>query len=88
MAFWAVFLIIDFGMTTVDLNWMMRSSLMPVVLYFSYLYFFIEGRKSLLKPLLVRFYRQAASNEAFLLETYYHENIEVKIRENIRVAKQ
>lgn len=76
MAFWAVFLVVNIGASTVDLNWMMRSSMLPIVLYFSYLYFYIEGRKSLLKPLLVRFYRRAAANEMYLFETYYHENIE------------
>lgn len=55
-------------------------------MYTSYLYFYIEGRKAFLKPLLVRFYRRAAANECFMFETYYHENIENKLRENIRIT--
>lgn len=81
MSFWVAFIVISFGAATTDLNWMMRSSLLPLVFYFSYLYFFIEGRKSLLMPLLVRFYRKAAANEMLLFETYYHENVELKVRE-------
>ena len=84
MAFWSAFFVINFGIATVDLNWMMKASLIPVVLYMSYLYFYIEGRKSLLKPLLNRFYRRVQANECFMFESYYHENIENKIRENIR----
>jgi len=50
------------------------------------MYFCMEGRKSLLKPLLVRFYRRVAANEVHNFETYYHENIENKLRELIRVS--
>jgi len=51
------------------------------------MYFYIEGRKSFLKPLLVRFYRRAAANEMHTLETFYHENIENKLRELLRITK-
>jgi len=87
MAFWAAFFILNFGIATVDLNWIAKSSLIPIVFYTSYLYFYIEGRKNFLKPLLVRFYRRAAANEIFLFETYYHENIENKVREKMQVTK-
>jgi len=51
------------------------------------MYFYIELRKSWAKPLLVRFYRRAAANECFMFETFYHENIENKLRELIRITK-
>jgi len=51
------------------------------------MYFYIELRKSWGKPLLVRFYRRAAANECFMFETFYHENIETKVRELIRITK-
>jgi len=40
-----------------------------------------------MKPLLVRFYRRAAANEVFTFEAFYHENIENKVRELIRITK-
>lgn len=86
MSFWAAFFILNFGAATVDLNQIAKSSLIPIIMYTSYLYFYIEGRKAFLKPLLVRFYRRAAANECFMFETYYHENIETKLRENIRIT--
>eukprot|EP01016_Furgasonia_blochmanni_P020168 TRINITY_DN224_c0_g1_i14.p3 TRINITY_DN224_c0_g1~~TRINITY_DN224_c0_g1_i14.p3 ORF type:complete len:239 (-),score=112.71 TRINITY_DN224_c0_g1_i14:360-1076(-) len=50
-------------------------------------YFYLEARKSLFKPLLVRWYRRVAANEIYNLEVFYHENIELKVRELIRVTK-
>jgi len=51
------------------------------------MYWYLEGRSSFLKPLLVRYYRRAASNEIYQFEVYYHENIENKVRELTRLAK-
>jgi len=87
MAFWAGFFAINFGIATVDLNWIMKSCFIPIIAYMLYLYFYIEGRKSMMKPLLVRFYRRAAANECSMFETFYHENIENKIRELVRITK-
>lgn len=87
MAFWSAFFALNFAAATVDLNWLAKSSLIPIIMYTSYLYFYIEGRKAFMKPLLVRFYRRAAANECFMFETYYHENIENKLRENIRITQ-
>lgn len=47
----------------------------------------MEGKNSFLKPLLARFYRRAAANECFMFESYYHENIENKLRELIRITQ-
>jgi len=65
MIFWVGFLIINMGAATIDLNWMMRSSLVPWLFWFQIMYWYLEGRKSLMKPLLVRFYRRAAANECY-----------------------
>jgi hypothetical protein len=51
------------------------------------MYFYIEGRKSLMMPLLTRFYRRVAANEIYNFEVFYHENIENKLRDMIRVAR-
>lgn len=87
MAFWAGFFALNIGSATVDLNWIMKSAYMPLIFWVSYLYFYMEGRKNFLKPLLVRFYRRAAANECHMFEAYYHENIENKIRELLRITK-
>lgn len=49
MAFWAAFFVLNFGVATADLNWIAKSSFIPLIFYTSYLYFYIEGRKSMLK---------------------------------------
>jgi hypothetical protein len=49
MAFWAAFFVLNFGISTVDLNWIAKSAFIPIIFYTSYLYFYIEGRKSLMK---------------------------------------
>lgn len=87
MAFYAAFMMLNLGVATIDLNWIMKGALIPIIMYFSYLYFYMEGRKAFMKPLLVRFYRRAAANECHMFETYYHENIENKLREMIRISK-
>lgn len=75
------------GASTVDLHWIAKSSFLPFMFWMQMMYFYLEGRKSFFKPLLVRFYRRVASNEIYNFEVYYHENIEVRIRELLRVAK-
>lgn len=51
------------------------------------MYFFVEGKNSMFKPLLQRFYRRAAANEIFTMEAFYHENIENKLRNLMRITK-
>jgi truncated hemoglobin YjbI len=48
---------------------------------------YLEGRKSFFKPLLQRFYRRVAMNEIYNFEVFYHENIENKLRELLRISK-
>lgn len=87
MAFWAGLLAINFGVATVDLQWIAKSSYIPFIFWFQIMYFYIEAKKSYFKPLLVRFYRRASANEVFNFEVYYHENIETKLQEMMRIAK-
>jgi len=63
ITFFGGMLVLNFSMFTTDLSWMMRGAFIPIATYFGYLYFYIELRKSFLKPLLNRFYRRAATNE-------------------------
>lgn len=81
------FLFLSFGAGTLDLHWIAKSSLYPWIFWFQLMYFFLEWRKSLFKPLLVRFYRRIAANECYNFEVFYHENIELKMRELIMLTK-
>jgi len=87
MAWWAGILAINFGVATIDLQWIAKSSYVPFIFWFQIMYFYIEAKKSYFKPLLVRFYRRASANEVYNFEVYYHENIETKLQQMIRVAK-
>jgi len=87
LTFWGGLGVLIFMMTTADLHWMARSLIFPWTIYFFYLYWFLEGRKSLVKPLLGLFYRRIFNNEVKNLETYYNENIETKVRSMMAIAK-
>jgi len=87
MIFWAGLLALTVGVGTLDLHWIAKSSLFPWIFWFQLMYFFLEWRKSLFKPLLVRFYRRVAANEVYNFEVFYHENIELKIRDLISITK-
>ncbi|KAL4504177.1 hypothetical protein ABPG72_021015 [Tetrahymena utriculariae] len=87
LTFWGGFFVLNFGMATVDLNWIMKSTYIPWIFWFQLMYFFVEGKNSMFKPLLQRFYRRAAANEIFTMEAFYHENIENKLRNLMRITK-
>jgi len=72
---------------TIDIQWIAKSTLPPFFFWMSLHYFYLEGRKSMFKPLLMRFYRRVAANEIYNFHVFYQENIEVKIRQLIRVTK-
>ena len=72
---------------SVDLHWIAKSSMLPFIFWMQLMYFYLEGRKSIFKPLLMTFYRKIAANECHNFDVYYHENIENKIRDLIRVSK-
>jgi hypothetical protein len=61
--------------------------MLPFIFWMQLMYFYLEGRKSIFKPLLMTFYRKIAANECHNFDVYYHENIENKIRDLIRVSK-
>ncbi|EGR32882.1 hypothetical protein IMG5_067880 [Ichthyophthirius multifiliis] len=88
LTFWGGYFLINFGMGSLDLNWIANSTYVPWVFWFQLMYFYVEGKKSLFMPLLNRFYRRAAANETYIMETFYAENIENKIRELLRTTKQ
>jgi len=87
LIFWSGLLFLSFGVGTLDLHWIAKSSLFPWIFWFQLMYFFLEWRKSLFKPLLTRFYRRVAANECYNFEVFYHENIELKMRELIMLTK-
>lgn len=54
---------------------------------FSYMYFYTEGKKYFLMPMLGRFYTKIATMEMQNLDTYYQENVESRVRNLMAVAK-
>jgi hypothetical protein len=87
IGFWVGVFVISFGANSVDLHWIAKSSMLPFIFWMQLMYFYLEGRKSIFKPLLMTFYRKIAANECHNFDVYYHENIENKIRDLIRVSK-
>jgi len=87
MIFWAGLLTLSLGVGTLDLHWIAKSSFFPFVFWFQLMYFFLEWRKSLFKPLLARFYRRVAANDLYNFEVFYHENVELKVRELMNLSK-
>ena len=51
------------------------------------MYFYLEGRKSVFKPLLMRFYRRVSANEITQMESFYHESMRLRIRDLLANAK-
>jgi len=56
--------------------------------YYAYSYFWIEGKKYFLMPLLHRFYRKLLNMEVDNMETYWAENTEARIRNLMGTAKE
>ncbi|CAK81876.1 unnamed protein product (macronuclear) [Paramecium tetraurelia] len=80
-------IVIGFAAGTTNLHWIAKSSFLPFLFWMQIMYFYLEGRKSFMKPLLARFYRRVAGNECFQLDQYYHENMQLKIRTLLEAAK-
>jgi hypothetical protein len=74
-------------MTTVDISFMMRSTFLPWLLYMSSAYWMIEGKKSLFKPLLLRFYRRITEHEVTNVTQHFKENTEALVRQQMLKAK-
>lgn len=82
-AFWAGALFLCFFGSITDLSWILKSTIIPWCYWFYVMWFILEGRKSIFKPFLNRWYRKVASNDCYNFEVYYHENIEVCMRKII-----
>jgi len=72
--------VISFMISVVDLHWMAKSALIPWCFWIGFHYFFLEGRKSVIKPFLQRFYRRVAANEMYNIKSSWHENVEIRVR--------
>lgn len=56
--------------------------------YFAYTYYFIEGKKFFVFPLLSRFYKKILNHELINVETYWAENTEARVRNLMATAKE
>lgn len=79
--------LLSFGYGSVDLHWIAKNSFLPFLYWMTVMWFYLEGRRSVFKPMLMRFYRKIAANECQNFETYYHENVETRVRDLIRTSK-
>lgn len=84
---WVGLGVLSFGANSADLHWIAKNSFIPFMYWMMVMYFYLEGRKSFFKPLLMRFYRKIAENECRNFDIYYHENVEQRVRELIRTSK-
>lgn len=87
MIFFGGVFALSFGAATLDLHWMAKSALLPWAFWFALQYFYLELRKSFFKPLLMRWYRRVSANECYNFDVYYNDNIELKVRDLIRISK-
>lgn len=87
LTFWAGYFVMAFVAFTPDFQYFAQASLGAWIFAFSYLYFWTEGKKAVAMPILNRFYRKITQMEMANLETYYAENVEVRVRNLMAVAK-
>lgn len=90
---WAIFMSGGFiGLnvlgSVVDLHWIMASAIIPFFYWMFTSYWTLEGRSSLVMPLLNRFYFKLAKYEMSLLQTYWVDNTREKIRANLAEARE
>jgi len=78
--FWGGYFVLAFAATTPDFHFYAQAGLTSWVFTFAYLYWYMEGKKSVALPILNRFYRKIAQMEMTNLESYYAENIEARVR--------
>ena len=87
LTFWAGFFLLRFVGSTEDIFMFAQSSTQAWLFLFSYLYFYTEGKKYFLMPMLTRFYSKISIMELINLETYYQENVEARCRNLMALAK-
>ena len=80
LLFWGGYFALAFAATSPDFHFYAQTGLTSWCFTFAFLYWFLEGKKSVAMPLLNRFYRKIAQMEMTNLETYYAENIEARVR--------
>lgn len=72
---------------TPDFHFFADAAAISWLYVFGSLYFFTEGKKSLIMPILNRFYRKINMMEFSNLEAYYPENVEARVRNLMAHAK-
>lgn len=88
LIFWGAYIAMRFIADTPDFHYFADASAGAWAFAFSYLYFWTEGKKCFAIPILNRFYRKITAMEMANLDIYYAENIEVKIRNLMSIARQ
>lgn len=90
---WAIFTVVGvvtlgFFATHRDFHHFAASQFIPFWSWICFFYFFLEGRKSILKPLHGRFHSLIVDHEVKLFYSYWTENMRQQILSRINVAKE
>lgn len=72
---------------TEDFYMFARSAIYSWTFFYAYTYFYLEGKKYFLMPMLNRFYKKLVTMEMGNMHTYWSENIETRVRSLLSVAK-
>ena len=64
-----------------EIAWIGKNIYYPLTIWWWCNYYFFEGRKSMLMPLLRRFYRRITLLEATNFDTHYNENVKATLKE-------
>lgn len=85
--FWGFYFLMRFIAATPDFPYYADTMAPASFVIFGSLYWFLEGKHYLLMPMLIQFYKKITRHEMQNLETFYAENIEVRIRSLMATAK-
>lgn len=73
---------------TEDFFMFAQSATWAWTFYFAYSYYWLEGKKFFVFPLLSRFYKKILNHELVNVETYWAENTEARVRNLMMTAKE
>lgn len=88
IGFWASMISLTIVLDTPDFHLLASNLFIPVAFWIITMYFFLEGRKSLMKPLLFTFHEDIISHEYKLMDSYWNDNMREFLNERISKARE
>lgn len=86
--FWTGIFGISYVANRPDIHHMAASAIIPFVFWTSAFYFFLEGRKSTIKPFLYRFHCNIVQHEINLMMTHWNDNMREYLNEKLDQARE